>query len=532
MKNAATLMSGWANVDPDRLALVVAQRRRGSYLGLTYGDLDRQTDLLAAGLRDAGIEPGMRVALLVHPGRGMFEAGYALLKAGATPVLVDGGLGRSRIAGCLDEAQVAGFVGVPEAVLARRILGWAPSAETVVVAGSDRGLGHPTMAQLVERGKTLPSVTPAAGDHPAAIAFTSGSTGPPKGVEYTHAMFMAQARMISSMYDITPGEVNVATFAPFALLGPLMGMVTVLPRMDFTKPGSVDPERIIEVVSTFGATMMFGSPALLDTVGRYGERHGTRLPTLQRVLSAGAPVRPDIARRFLGLLQRCATIHTPYGATEALPVSSAEARTLLDLYGAEPARPGVCVGRPVSGIGVAVIPISDGPVDEVTPLPVGEVGEIVVQGPVVSARYHGRPDETRHAKVPWNGRLAHRMGDLGYFDDQGRLWFVGRRTHRVRTPGGELYPIPTEGRFNTHPAVARSALVGVGPSDTAQPVIVVQLVDGVRPSGEIVSQLRAVAAELGIGDVLFHRRFPVDIRHNSKIDRPALAGWASRKLAS
>lgn len=532
MTNAATLMSRWAETHPERLVLVAAQRRRGEYQGVTYGDFDRHTNALAAGFVELGVEAGMRVALLIHPHRGLFEAGYGLMKAGATPVLIDSGLGGNRIGGCLEEADVAAVVAVPEALVARRVLRWAPDAHITITTGAGRP-GLPGLAQVARLGSGLPAIEPGVHASPAAIAFTSGSTGPPKGVEYTHSMFVAQAEMIGEMYDILPGEVNVATFGPFALLGPLMGMTTLLPRMDFSNPGSVDPERVIEMVSAFEATMMFGSPALLDTVGRYGEEHSVRLPTIRRVLSAGAPVRPEIQRRFLGLLGKGTEIHTPYGATEALPVASIDSTSLEALSQSGSPTHGVCVGFPADRVQVTLIPVTDEPVVGVDRVPTGSPGEIVVSGPTVSTSYHSRPDDDRLAKVPWNGVVAHRMGDIGRFDEAGRLWFLGRKSHRVRTQHGDLYPIPIEWTFNQHPSVARSALVGLGSPPNQRPVIVVELEKGIKPSDRIAAEVLDLAEGVTDADrvteVLFHRGFPVDVRHNSKIDRPALAEWAARK---
>ena len=532
--NAASIMSRWAETDPERLVLVAARRRRGEFAGVTYGDFDRFTDDLAAGLRHLGVEAGMRAALLIHPDRGMFEAGYALMKAGAVPVLIDSGLGRARMGECLAEADVGAFLGVPEALAARRVLRWARGARILVTTGS--GLARtPGLKQVAALGRGLPRVDPTAADGPAAIAFTSGSTGAPKGVEYTHAMFGAQAEMITDIYDIAPGEVNVATFGPFALLGPLLGMTTVLPRMDFANPGAVDPERVIEAVTSFEATMMFGSPALLDTVGRYGEIHARRLPSLRRVLSAGAPVRPEIQRRFLGMLAAGADIHTPYGATEALPVASIDSGTLSRIYSDDGPAAGVCVGWPASGVEVTLIPVTDRSVTKVHPTPPGAVGEIVVKGPNVSPAYHRRPEADRLSKVMWAGEPAHRMGDIGRFDEEGRLWFLGRKSHRVQMRDRDLYPIPVEAVFNTHPSVARSALVGLGPVGRQRPVVVVELEPGVKAGHALAVELLDLGASHpeaeDVTEVLFHRRFPVDVRHNSKIDRPALAIWAAGKVA-
>lgn len=318
-------------------------------------------------------------------------------------------------------------------------------------------------------------------------------------------------------------------------------MTAVIPEMDFTRPGFVNPRTIISAITTHGATTMFGSPALINRIGRYGAKHGTTLPTLKRVISAGAPVPAAVLERFAGMLPPGAEIFTPYGATEALPVCSigsseilGETRTITDAGG------GVCIGRPVPGIRLEIIEISD----EAIPLwhdslrvPPGRIGEIVVQGEQVTRGYHNRPEANRLSKIadPAGGFL-HRMGDLGGFDEQGRLWFCGRKSHRVQTPDGPLFTIPVEGVFNTHPAVFRSALVGVGKFGEQKPVLCVELekgtkVDQEQIKHELLEIARAHVHTLGISTILFHPAFPVDIRHNAKIFREKLALWAARKLS-
>jgi acyl-coenzyme A synthetase/AMP-(fatty) acid ligase len=322
-----------------------------------------------------------------------------------------------------------------------------------------------------------------------------------------------------------PGEVMLSTFPPFALFGPVLGMTTVVPRMDATRPASVVPSRVVGPANRFGATVMFGSPALLDTVSRGG---GT-MPTLRRVISAGAPVPRTVQRRVLAMLAPGAQVHTPYGATEALPVADIGSDELLGLP-----EPGICVGRPVPGVDVALVRVTDEPIEAMHDgllVGPGEIGEVVVRGPVVSPGYADRPEATAAAKLDWDGQVAHRMGDLASWDDEGRLWFAGRKAHVVHTADGPLHSVPCEEVFNLHPAVRRSALTGTGPVGRQTPVLVVQLEPGQTPSEGLTGELRALGAgdprTAGIVRILYRTQMPVDIRHNSKIDRPALGRWAA-----
>jgi acyl-CoA synthetase (AMP-forming)/AMP-acid ligase II len=324
-------------------------------------------------------------------------------------------------------------------------------------------------------------------------------------------------------------------------------MTAVVPEMDPTRPGSVDPPRILEPAERFGATNLFGSPALLDTVGRYGVEHGVKLSTLRRVVSAGAPVSAEIMARFLELLPEGAEILTPYGATECLPVSCISSREVLGETAARTAAgAGVCVGRPVASIEARIIAIEGGPIErweQARELPRGEIGEIVVRGPQATAAYHGRPEATALAKMCADdagarapGAFWHRMGDVGYLDETGRLWYCGRMADRVEVGGEVLHSVPCEAVFDTHPRVRRTALVGVPARSGTVPVLCVELQPGEPRSarGAIERELLEIGDRYAhtrhIRHVLFHRSFPVDIRHNAKIGRPELARWAARKL--
>lgn len=377
----------------------------------------------------------------------------------------------------------------------------------------------------------------------AAVLFTSGSTGVPKGAVYTHAVFQAQVAMLRAQYGISPGEVDLCTFPLFALFAPGLGMTSVIPSMDPTRPAWVDSETIKSAIEDFGVTNLFGSPALLKRVAIDANDHGWRFPSLKRVVSAGAPVSPRVLEWFSRLLQPEARIHTPYGATEALPVCSIDHQTILSETRATTDRGGgTCVGSPVEGMEVRVIRVIDDPIEswsEELLAPPGTIGEIVVKGPVVTRSYWNRPRSTELAKIPepGTGEVWHRMGDVGYLDEQGRLWFCGRKSHRVITRDAVLYTIPCEAIFNQHPEVARSALVGVERDGEVHPVICVEPLRALRKSDRerLRSELMKLASSYEslhlIEDVLFHPSFPVDIRHNAKIFREKLAEWATERHA-
>ena len=518
-----------ARAHPGRAALVLPTRLQGAggFRTTSFAELDARVDAAAAGLQKAGLRPGMRAAMLVPPTLDFFVVAFALLRLRAVPVLVDPGIGKDNVKGCLAQAAPQAFLGIAKAHLARRVLAWAPSATVLVNVGRAPVPGARTLRSVEDAGRwRQPFAPPDRPDgSPAVIVFTSGSTGPPKGVEHGESQLVAQAELIAELYDLGPGEVSLSTFPPFALFGPVLGMTTVVPRMDATRPASVVPSRVVGAANRFGATVMFGSPALLDTVSRAGGS----MPTLRRVISAGAPVPRPVQRRVLAMLPPGAQVHTPYGATEALPVATIGSAELLGLP-----EDGICVGRPVPGVDLALVRVTDEPLASMSDdlrVGAGEVGEVVVRGPVVSPAYADRPEATAAAKLDWDGQVAHRMGDLASQDAEGRLWFAGRKAHVVHTASGPMFSVPCEEVFNLHPAVRRSALVGVGPAGQAEPVLCVQLETGTSPSPELTAELLALGAAdprtAAVRRLLYKDDFPVDIRHNSKIDRAELGRWAA-----
>lgn len=524
--NIAARLDAQAQARPDAPAVV----HRGATL--TFAQLQARCDAHAHRLRALGVARGMRTVLMVTPGFDFFALTFALFKLGAIPVLVDPGMGLANLGKCLAEARPEAFVGIRKAHFGRVVAGWGKASLKlhVGVGGWFPGVkaieAVPAPAQPFEAVPTSP-------EDVAAILFTSGSTGVPKGAIYRHAGFDAQVRFLHDHFGFGPGDVDLPTFPLFALFDAALGVTAVIPEMDFTKPGSVAPEAILGPIKAHGVTQMFGSPALIDRVGAYAAERGEKLPSLRHVITAGAPVPPAVMATFAQLLADDATIHTPYGATEALPVASITHREVLGETAASWAEgAGTCVGKPVGGIEVAIIGISDAPIaawDDALRVPDGQIGEIAVRGPIVSQGYSDRPDHDAVGKIPDpRGGVWHRMGDLGRFDAQGRIWFQGRKAHRVATADGELYTIPCEAIFNQHPDVRRSALVGVG----GRPVVCVELLAGKpRPP---VAALQALAAAhphtAGIRDFLFHPSFPVDIRHNAKIFREKLAVWAEQEL--
>lgn len=546
--NITAVLSKIATESPEQIAMRCPGSRGSdgfaNYdLTLTYAELENRSNAIAAGLKLYGIVQGTRAVLMVRPSPEFFLLMFAMFKIGAVPVLVDPGIAKSALKKCLQEAKPEAFVGISIAHVARIVLGWANKTNRLNVTVGKRWFwGGKTLQQIESDGANANNQMAAtAPDHVAAILFTSGSTGIPKGVVYRHRHFVAQIELLREAFDTKPGGVNLPTFPPFALFDPALGLTSIIPDMDPTKPASADPKKLHHAINKFGVDQLFGSPALVAVLAKYNQK----LPGILRVTSAGAPVPADVVSKMRDLLPENGRLWTPYGATECLPVAVIESRELQNTREQTEQGAGTCVGRPMSANTVRIIAISDEAIPDWTDnllLANGQVGEITVAGPTATDEYFARPEATALAKIrerlsDGTERIIHRMGDLGWIDQQGRLWFCGRKSHRVETTQGPLFTEQVEPVFNTHPEVKRTALVGVGKPGEQTPVLCVELHEDAssHKQEKIQRELEKIGnAFVHTGNIhrfLFHPGFPVDIRHNAKIGREKLAMWATKNLS-
>ncbi len=509
---------------------------------LSYAELEDRVNSIARGIKRLGAKRGDRACLFVPPSPDLIAITHALFRLGVVPVLIDPGMGRKSLLDCVERVRPRLLIGIPKVHAARLLFPRAfRSVEFFVTVGPRLGWKGQTLEKLARESEPDFPIADTLGSEEAAILFTSGSTGPPKGVAYTHAMFESQLFALENLYGLTPGDVDVACFPLFALFDNALGLTTVFPDIDPSHPGQCNPEKIVHAIEANGATFTFASPSVWRRVVPWMKEHNRRFTTLRRVTSAGAPIPPALVQELYQLLPAGSEVHTPYGATEALPVANLANSDLTDdvrrrVENGE----GTCVGRAAPGIDVRLIRITDEALGtwpsgawnddwEVEP---GEIGEICVRGPVVTHEYKFAPEATRLAKIRDMGRVWHRLGDVGRIDDDGRLWFLGRKSHRIETAHGLLLPVPTENVFNTCPGVLRSALVGAGTRGAEEPHLVIELEPGVLRS-DVERNLRAhieTHSDLPkLAGIHFHSGFPVDVRHNAKINRPELKHWVEAK---
>jgi acyl-coenzyme A synthetase/AMP-(fatty) acid ligase/pimeloyl-ACP methyl ester carboxylesterase len=523
----------------DDPAPAVVELHGGEVTTTTFAQLERGIVDLAHGLVDAGVRPGDRVAVLVTPGAALTTAVFACWRAGATIVVADAGLGVRGLAHALRSARPDHVIGIAKAVVALSALR-VPGQRFVsghLPGPVDAALHHPrTVAGLTARGAerraagaTLPELSEL--DRDAAVFFTSGATGPAKGVVYRAAQLQLQVARLAGLYGGDRDDAWVAAFPLFSLYGPAMGTAAAVPDMDPTRAGTLTAAALADAAAAVDGRVVFASPAALRnvvaTADGLTDRHRQALGRVRVLMSAGAPVPVGLLRRVQELLPN-AVLHTPYGMTEVLPVADI---TLPEIEAAGPGN-GVCVGRPVEGVQIALAPLDpDGRATGALTDEVGVTGEILVAADHRLQRYD-RLWATNRSSSRDPGH--HRTGDVGHLDPEGRLWVEGRLVHVLSTAQGPLTPVGVEQRVEALPEVVSAAVVGVGPAGTQQVVVVVVPVEGaVRrhplASADLSAAVRRVAG-VDVAAVLAVPRLPVDIRHNSKIDRVAVSAWASRVL--
>lgn len=532
MSNIADRLKSRAEEFPQKIALI----RPKLFLGiktqktLTFEQLYQRVLCYEEGFKRIGITNGMRVLVFVKPGLRLAPVTFALFKMGAVPVFIDPGMGKKNLLSCIEKAHPEALIGEPIVHVIKKS---APKAfSSIKILIKTKGILPLGISSLKEFESLSPSQKLSSHQvHPddlAAILFTSGGTGIPKGVPYTHKIFNKQTDLLQEMFSLTADECDCPGFPLFSLFTLSMGMTSVIPDFNASKPARCRPKKIVQNIIEHKATFVAGSPAIWDRVADYCLKNKIRLPNVKYVVMFGAPVSLKIHEKFQFILPQ-GTTFTPYGATEALPVALTSGEVILSKYKTQMEEgKGTYLGKISTDLELKIIPISDDLVAEVKSLKPFEVGEIIVSGDVVTRSYDQLPEESALAKIMEGDKLWHRMGDIGYLDDKGHLWFCGRKSHRVITNKGVLTSIQCEAVFNNHPSIKRSALIGL-PTETQfqRPALVIELHQKNRPEGKqkqrLLRELKYIAEQYThtkmIEDFFFSKGFPVDVRHNIKIDR-------------
>ena len=542
-QNISLLLTEVAARLPDKKCMVVADSfefgAQPIYRDLSFGELEHRVSTCAHGLDALGIGAGTRALVMIRPGFDLVTAVFALLRTGAVPVFIDEGMGMENMLRCIEAVE-------PNAVLAAPrgfdFMAAHPDAfkhiRSRVCIGEQAPTGAMLFADLIAADCVTHTHAHNAPEDLSLILFTTGSTGTPKGVQYTPRVVRSQLDMMKRTWGLTERDVDLSTFPTFVIGTIALGMTVVVPDIDPSDPARADPRKIVQAIQDHGTTYTFGPPALWDKVTRYCVEHAIQLPSMRNVLVAGAPVPAALIRRFPSILPN-GDCHTPIGSTEANPITNISMRELIEeTLPLTDTGNGVCVGYPLAGHEISIIAIDDGVIEDWSQARIlggGEIGEIVVSGSVVTHHYYNQPEATLKAKIYGGANgIAHRLGDTGFIDEKGRVWFCGRRAHVVRAAGKEWYPLQVESCFNSEADIWRSALVGVIVNGVPELVLCIDFEPGEGPSSWRIAAERLVGLrkKAALFDFPLHwffacpHGFPVDIRHNSKINRPMLATWA------
>lgn len=534
--NISYRISDIAKKFPDKKSVVFSQKKSKThyeYPFYTFREFEERSNQIAYKLVSLGITKGTRTLLFVKPCLDFSVITFALFKVGAIPVLIDPGMGLKNLLKSISQVRPEAMISIGLVHWIRRLKPSAFSSINIKVSLSNvGGRTHCLYKDLDSFSKSFIPCEVSSNDY-SAILFTSGGTGIPKGVLYTHGILNAQTDALKAMFGLDETQIDIPGFPLFALFTLAMGMTSVIPDMDPTKPAQCDPKKIVHNILDNKATFVAGSPSIWQRVGEYCLKHNIQLSTVKHVVMFGAPVRAEIHEIYKKILVQGDT-YTPYGATECLPVSLISGSEILNgLSLLTKKGAGTCIGRPVQGVEIKIIKASHIPEARLNELAKNQIGEIVVSGNQVTPAYFEMEEETKKAKIKTSdGKLWHRMGDLGYFDDLGNLWFLGRKTHQVIVDEKTIfYPIQIEAIFNQHPLIRRSALIELNKNGIVTPGLAIERFDGKTKFEESFKQellKLAISSKYtqAIKDFYLFKTFPVDVRHNIKIDRQRLSKLA------
>lgn len=533
--NIAHRIAEVARVFPDKKSVVFSKRvgnDQYEYPFYTFSEFESRSNQIANFLGEHGVRPGMRVLLFVKPCLDFSVITFSLFKMGAIPVLIDPGMGMKNLLRSVKQVRPDVLISIGVVHWVRRILRDSFKSIKVLVSLNEVwGRTHYLYKNLASYSKEFTPLDVLPSTH-AAILFTSGGTGIPKGVIYTHGILNAQTESLKKMFSLDETQVDLPGFALFALFTLAMGMTSVIPDMDPTRPAQCDPKKIIANINAHNATFVAGSPAIWKRVGEYCSKNKITLPSVKHVVMFGAPVRTEIHQLLDPIIPNGDTF-TPYGATEFLPVALISGTEILNKYQLKMNNGGgVCLGKVVSPVEIKIMKVSDIPESQINELPTNTPGEIVVTGPQVTPGYFEMAEETNKAKIKIGDTLWHRMGDLGYLDEENNLWFLGRKGHRVELANETLYSISVESFYNQHPEVSRTSLVSLSREGKVVAGLVIERHDHqTKASAQFIEEISNITRKNGLQDKVMefflHPSFPVDVRHNIKIDRVKLGQWAT-----
>ena len=511
---------------PDEIAIISA--KAGQFKPRSFKQLHREVAHCSTYFKSKGISKGDSVLLAVKPGYQLILIAFALFHLGAIPVIIDPGMGTKAFLKCVQNTRPIALVGIPLVHILSKFFPKAfRSVKKTVSVNQNTFINKINQCKLEQ----IVNPAPSSSDELAAIVFTSGSTGAPKGVCYTHQIFNAQIAHLKADFGLTKGENDLATLPIFALFNPALGITSVIPEMNPRKPALADPQKLVQAMQEFEINTAFASPIIGQKIYSFCKSSNISLPLIKRLLLAGAPTSPILIKNLSKFIPNGEVI-LPYGATEALPLSAITQSQVEQLEHSINSGKGACLGKPLHGNTIKIMPISMSPFESGENCPKelkpGDIGEICVSGPVVSEKYYRMPGATCDSKFNDGKNFFHRMGDLGYYDENGLLRFMGRKVERVITKDGPLETERCEPLVNAMKNISRSALIGIGRGRIKEPCLVVEMSKTNEISFEtlkanILKKLNLHLPKFSFRFVVLEKCLPVDSRHNAKIHRLSLA---------
>jgi len=550
------LFKYWVNRFPEKKAMVDYRDQSHHPQSLTFIQLQQRIDSLSqfflSQFEEGSCQINDRALVFLKPCLEFPAVVFSLFKVGIVPIFIDPAMPRQEFLKAIQLHR-------PKILIGENITTWFaryyaesfPNLE-IIITKTPKRFGTSWPARFMTDLSTIFTLNNSSDmkfnkidpKNLAAILYTSGSTGIAKGVPYTHSMFWEQTKELGKIFNLLPEDSDYPGFPLFSLFTLCLGMQSGITNIDPRRPSKTNGEVVANDLVKNSITFAAGSPAIWERVLATNRV----FPQLKYLVMFGAPVAIKMHEQWSTLLPQGST-YAPYGATEALPVAMMSGRQIIQFTKSSTLKgQGTCVGQCAPSMSIAIAPIhKHTPVMNTADLlPPLHVGEICVSGPVVSNHYVGLEKETLESKFNDEiGRGWHRMGDLGYLDQSGQLWFLGRKKQALETkPSSQNLPShrmarttilaseQVEATLNYHEKIRRSALVWSSKNKDGPlvPAVAIECYEGLADNRlqkqEIIKEIKELFRDnpyiKQIECYHFVKSMPVDVRHNIKIDRQSL----------
>jgi len=509
---------------PDRAALIM--QRDGRETRCSFRRLWEMTDRFSTALKSMGCRPDQRLIIMIPMSVELYVVMLGVIKIGAVAVFVDPWVGIGRINTFASFAEPVGLVGPAAAHILRMFSPRLRRLPLSISTGSGcSGFFARNSLRRMLRSDGDGEIVDSEPDATALITFTGGSGGIPKGADRSHRFLESQYTALDREFPLKDGDIDMPMFPVFALANLARGITSVIPEMDFRRVSRMDPATIIRQQHRHEVTTCTASPPFFDRIATHLMEGKADAPRLRRILTGGGPVTTEQLRKWTSVF-RHTRIEIVYGSTEAEPVAhiTASERMSTDTGGVSR---GYCVGKPV--LAARLIAIRPGTIPsppDWEALAVGPdgIGELLVSGDQVCRRYFRNPDATAENKlVDEDGRVWHRMGDTGYFDDRGRFRLVGR-VHSTIIRAGTYYHAQLIEQLaqRLFPGTIQAAALGLPDGILGQRIVLIIRTKERSPDPEELRE-GLLSEGIPVDQIIFSRsELPVDPRHNTKIDTERL----------